>query len=124
MERRLRKFDRMDSMQAKWGIAIGAAVSAGAYVLSMVLADPVSTALVFMAMFGTVVSFGLVVVVGLNAWKEGRWWFLTKRLARHVFRRQPRRNEDGRPCTSCHKTMSEVKFTWVCESCDHISVLV
>lgn len=111
-------------MQAIWGIPIGAAVSASAYGLGMVLADPLSTALVFVAMFGAVLTLGLVAVVGLNAWKDGRWWFLTKRLARHAIGKPRRHVELSRPCTSCHKTMFEVNFTWVCESCDHISVLV
>ena len=114
----------MDSMHAIRGIGIGAAGSAGAYGLSMVLADPLSTALAFIALFVAVLTLGLVAVVGLNAWREGRWWFMAKRLARHAIGRPRRHNEAGRPCSSCHKTMSEVRFTWVCESCDHISVLV
>lgn len=111
-------------MHATWGISIGTAGSAGAYVLGMVLADPLSTALVFIASFTAVATLGLVVVVGLNAWKDGHWWFVMKRLAHLAVPGSHRYVEEGRPCGSCNKAMTEIRFTWVCEACDHISVLV
>lgn len=76
---------------------------------------PLSLVLIFFGGFGLWTSVALAAGAMVAAWRESRWRLISRRFF-------PSSHPLGRPCTSCHRTMSEVKLTWVCPSCDHVLV--
>lgn len=98
----------------------GALLAFGLFGLSVSLDRPYSFILIFLATCAVVLSVGLVLSAGITAWTEGQWWFIMKRLYHVTIGSPKQHHEPAKTCTSCHRPMSEVHFTWVCESCDHV----
>ena len=111
-------------MRGLRNVGAGALVAFGFLGLGASLDRPYSYMLVFIASCAILLTLGLALSAGASAWAEGQWWFVIKRLY-HVTVGSPKQHdEQGKQCSSCHRPMSEIRFTWVCGSCDHVKVLV